>query len=662
MLMGENHNFLEAQVKEAWKQFVINGKVNEWIKPMVAQSWIKSVKIGLDPKRINKAPAVEKADIERRIKKNKDLLAVILPIMAELQSLVEGSGFLTLITDSDGVILEVLSDEGLQDVGLERNLIVGGVWKEEKAGTNAIALAISLERPVQIVGAEHYFECDHDITCSATPIFNYDGRLLGVLNMSGLKERVHPHTLGMVVAASKAITNQLRIEEDSRQIWLSNQYLKTVIESISDGVVAIDSTGRIREINSEGAKILAIDVLQARGKNIQELLDGQPFLKRVVDGGKLITDMETVMNTNRGQIHFHTSARPIILADGQIAGAVATLKEIKRLHRVVNQITGAEARFTFEDIIGQSSIIQRTIHLAQVAARNFSTVLIQGESGTGKELFAQAIHNANLVGQPFIAVNCAAIPETLIESELFGYEGGAFTGASRNGRPGKFELASGGTIFLDEIGEMPLNVQAVLLRVLQERCVERVGGIRSIPVNVRVIAATNKNLANEVQKSYFRQDLYYRLNVFKIDIPPLRERLSDIPLFIEYFVSRIADRFGKSISGVSLPVLKKLQSYSWLGNVRQLENVIERAVNLADGDLIEEYCLPDFLQEQEVVRRASGGPMSVGESANMEYIEKRAIIDALQHFGERQKVAKSLGISRSTLYRRLKKYELEDEF
>lgn len=662
MLMGENHNFLEAQVKEAWKQFVINGKVNEWIKPMVAQSWIKSLKIGLDPKRINKAPAVEKADIERRIKKNKDLLAVILPIMAELQSIVKGSGFLTLITDHDGVILEVLSDEGLQDVGLERNLIVGGVWKEEEAGTNAIALAISLERPIQIVGAEHYFECDHDITCSATPIFNHDGRLLGVLNMSALKERVHPHTLGMVVAASKAITNQLRIEEDSRQIWLSNQYLKTVIESISDGVVAIDSTGRIREINSEGAKILATNVLQARGKNIKELLDGQPFLKKVVDGGKPITDVETVMNTNRGQIHFHTSARPITLADGQIAGAVATLKEIKRLHRVVNQITGAEARFTFEDIIGQSSIIQRTIHLAQVAARNFSTVLIQGESGTGKELFAQAIHNANLVGQPFIAVNCAAIPETLIESELFGYEGGAFTGASRNGRPGKFELACGGTIFLDEIGEMPLNVQAVLLRVLQERCVERVGGIRSIPVNVRVIAATNKNLADEVQKKNFRQDLYYRLNVFKIDIPPLRERMSDIPLFIEYFVSRIADRFGKSISGVSLPVLKKLQSYSWLGNVRQLENVIERAVNLADGDLIEEYCLPDFLQEQEVVRETSGGPMSVGESTNMENIEKRAIIDALQHFGERQKAAKSLGISRSTLYRRLKKYELEDEF
>ncbi len=653
-------DFPKAQVKEAWDRFVTTGEVDKCIRPWVAQSWVRCLKLGLDPKMPNKTAVVEKLDLQRRIMQNKDLLALALPIMAELQTFVKGSGFLTLITDCDGVMLEMLSDVGLRDAGLERNLSTGGIWNEEQAGTSAIGLAIRLAQPVQIVGAEHYYESDHDLTCSAAPIFNHDGNLLGILNMSGLKERVHPHTLGMVVAASKAITNQLRIEEDNRQIWLTNQYLKTVIESISDGVVAIDSTGRIREINSEGAKILATDALHARGKDIQELLDGQSFLKRVVEGGKPIADVETVMDTRRGRIHCHTSARPISLEDGQIVGAVATLKEIKKLHRVVNQITGAEAKFTFDDIIGQSSVIQRAIHLAQVAARNISTVLIQGESGTGKELFAQAIHNASLVGQPFVAVNCAAIPETLIESELFGYEGGAFTGASRNGRPGKFELASGGTIFLDEIGEMPLNIQAVLLRVLQERCIERVGGIRSIPVNVRVIAATNKNLAAEVQKGNFRQDLYYRLNVFKIDIPPLRERMSDIPLFVEYFVSRIAARFGKSISRGSLPMLKRLQSYNWPGNVRQLENVIERAVNLADKDFIEEHHLPDFLQEG--TSEVANGFTFVGKAVNLDDIEKKAIVDALQHFGERQKAARSLGISRSTLYRRLKKYGLEDAF
>ncbi len=657
--MVENSNISEKQIKEAWSHFAVTGEIQQCIRPFIAQSWMQCSKLGLDPTTSGKAAVVDRSDYQRRFARNKDLLEIALPIMNELQSFVMGSGFMTMITDCDGVILEMLSDVELRDAGLERNLIKGGVWKEERSGTSAIGLAIKLGRPVQIVGAEHYYKSDHDLTCSAAPILSESGCLLGILNMSGLKSRGHPHTLGMVVAGSKAIANQLRIEEDSRQIWLANQYLRTVIESISDGVVAIDSTGLIREINSEGAKILATEIKRARGKNIQEILNGQPFLKGVMENGKAFADVETVIDTDRGRIHCYTSARPICLADGSIVGAVATMKETKKLHRVVNQITGAEARFTFEDIIGQSSAIQRAINLAKIAARSTSTVLIQGESGAGKELFAQAIHNASLAGHPFIAVNCAAIPETLIESELFGYEEGAFTGAKRNGRPGKFELANGGTIFLDEIAEMPLNIQAVLLRVLQERCIERVGGIRSIPIDVRIIAATNKNLTVEVQQGNFRQDLFYRLNVYEIDVPPLRERTSDIVDFVEYFVARIANRFGRSISGVSIPALKKLQSYKWPGNVRQLENAIERAVNLTDKDIIEEECLPDYLQE--VMSKADEEPAFARQPGILENLEKRAILNALQHFNEKQLAAESLGISRSTLYRRMKKYGMGNE-
>lgn len=645
----------DSELKAAWSRFIAEGTLAGGVRPFVAQSWQRCRNLGLDPRITNKAVVVGDAELARRIGKNRHLISVAVPIMEELQSLVCGSGFMTLITDSDGIILELLCNAGLRAAAAERNLVSGGNWLEEQAGTSAIGLSIRLGQPVQIVGAEHYCLCDHELTCSAAPLRGPEGTLLGIINMSAHRDRVHPHTLGMVMAAGKAITNQLRIEEDSRLIWLANQYLKTVIESITDGVVAIDAQGRIREINSEGAKILAVDGLTARGKDIQQLLDGQPFLKRVVEGGRPIVDAETVMDTRRGRIHCLTSARPIIQEDGRIVGAVATLKEINRVHRVVNQITGAEARFTFDDIIGEDSAMRRAVHLAQVAARGMSTVLVQGESGTGKELFAQAIHNASVPGQPFVAVNCAAIPETLIESELFGYEGGAFTGASRNGRPGKFELANGGTIFLDEIGEMPLNIQTTLLRVLQERCVERIGGIRSIPINVRVIAATNKNLAVEARQGNFRRDLFYRLNVFKIDIPPLRERMTDIPLFVDFFTAQIAARSGKNIHGVSLPVLKKLQSFDWPGNVRQLENVIERAVNLAEEGVIAESHLPDFLQEEN----AGGDRPPAASRASMHDIEKTAIIDALRHCGERQKAAKSLGISRSTLYRRLRKYGLE---
>jgi PAS domain S-box-containing protein len=644
--------------KEAWNRFVVTGEIDSGVPSLISESWMRCKDLGFDPKTPPNGAILAKVDVERRIVRNRDFLTVALPIVAELQALVKGSSFLTLITDNDGVILEMLCDQRLRDAGLERNLVLGGVWNEERAGTGGIGLALRLGRAVQVVGSQHYFEKDHDLTCSAAPIFSYDGRLIGCLDMSGPSSEAHLHTLGMVVAASKAITNQLRIEEDHRQIWLANEYLKTVIESISDGVIAIDSSGRIKEINSEAGKILGTDAAQARGRDIQDLVGRTPLFKKVVADGKPVTDVETVMETGRGYIHCHTSAKPISLSNGQVVGAVATLKEMKKLQRVVNQITGAEARFTFADILGTSSRMQRAIHLAQVAARNMCTVLIQGESGTGKELFAQAIHNASLAGQPFVAVNCAAIPETLIESELFGYEGGAFTGASRNGRPGKFELANDGTIFLDEIGEMPLNIQTVLLRVLQERSVVRIGGLRSIPVNVRVIAATNKDLAAEAPKGNFRQDLFYRLNVFKIDIPPLRDIPTDVPIMVEHLISRISARFGKSVVGVSLPVLRDLQRYSWPGNVRQLENVIERAISLAEGDLIEEQHLADFLQEESPTTFsdfASDGD----EPLNMEDVERRTILEALRHYGERQKAARSLGISRSTLYRRLKRYRVE---
>lgn len=436
----------------------------------------------------------------------------------------------------------------------------------------------------------------------------------------------------------------------------ADEYLRAVIDSVSDGIVAIDSNGEIKEMNSEAGSIFCTDPSLARGKNIQEFVGKHPLFRKLVADGKPVTDIETTLETRNGYTHCQVSARPISLSDGRVVGAVATLREMKSLHRVVNQITGAEAKFNFANIIGQSSEMQRAIHLAQVAARNMHTVLIQGESGTGKELFAQAIHNASFAGQPFVALNCAAIPETLIESELFGYEGGSFTGANRNGRPGKFELANDGTIFLDEIGEMPLNIQAVLLRVLQERSVVRIGGNHSMPVNVRVIAATSKDLAGEVSMGNFRQDLLYRLNVFEIRIPPLRERPNDIAELVEHLVARFSARFGKSVLGVSLPVMRRLRSYHWPGNVRQLENVIERAISLVEGDLIEEQHLPDFLLTNIYTAEKL---LHIDKPTNIESIEKKAILEAVGRLGERQKAARSLGISRSTLYRRLKQYGME---
>jgi len=646
-----------AHTKHALNKSVAAGENIRPVAPQIAESWARCRALGYDPELAPAIAVIDPEDLEWRVAQNRDLLTVALPILDELQALVQDLGFLTLLTDSDGVILEMLSGGTLRDAGSEGNLRPGGIWREEQAGTGAIGLVVRSGQPVQVVGTEHYFHRDHDLTCSAAPIFNHDNRLLGILNVSGPMRDAHLHTLSLVVVASKAITNQLRVEEDHRQIWLANEYLRTVINSVSDGIVAIDSNGIIKEINPEAANILATDSFLAKGRDIQEFVGKQPLFKRVVAEGKPVTDIEATMETRRGYTKCHISAKPISLSNGKVVGAVATLKEMKKLQKVVNQITGAEARFNFANILGQSSAMQRAIHLAQVAARNMHTVLLQGESGTGKELFAQAIHNASISGQPFVALNCAAIPETLIESELFGYEGGSFTGASRNGRPGKFELANDGTIFLDEIGEMPLNIQAVLLRVLQERSVVRIGGHRSVPVNARVIAATSKDLAVEVPKGNFRQDLFYRLNVFEIRIPPLRERSGDIAELVDHLVAGFSARFSKSVSGVSLPVLKRLCAYHWPGNVRQLENVVERAISLVEGNIIEEQHLPDFLfaESHKPVDEFSLD----GKPSNIEGVEKEAILEAVRNCEERQQAAKSLGISRSTLYRRLKRYRLE---
>lgn len=657
-MMSEERDF--TLIHEAWNHFIRTGYTDKRVRRVVSESWTRCSKNHLNPKSQTTVPILKEKELSKRLAANKRLINVSRPIMKELDELVEGTGYITLLTDKDGVILEVMCDKRLKDAVIAKNLVLGGIWSEEKAGTSAIALAIRHIKPIQIIGEEHFYESDHGLTCSAAPIFDYQGNLLGILNMSGPKENAYPHTLGMVVAASKAITKQVHIEEDNHRIRLANKYLSTVIESFSEGVVSVDITGKITHINSEGAKILLTTVPFARDRNIKDLLDDDLFIINEMKQGKSITDVEKVFDTNRGRIHCLLSLKLVTLEDGQVAGAVATLKGIKRIHKVVNKFIGAEARFTFNDIIGEDSTFLKAIHLAQIAAKGRSTVLILGESGTGKELFAQAIHNYCNNGQPFVAVNCAAVPETLIESELFGYEEGAFTGASKHGRPGKFELANGGTIFLDEIGEMPLNTQVMLLRVLQERSVQRIGSIRTVPIDVRVIAATNKDLEEEVKKGTFRQDLYYRLNVLQIEIPPLRNRKKDIPILVEYFTENIAARFNKVLKKVKDSTVEEMMNYLWPGNVRQLENCIERAVNLAEDGKIDEYYLTDYLQKDSCMPQTQNHSTdSKRKLKNLQDIEKDTLINALKIYGERKKVAEVLGISRSTLYRKLKNYDLD---
>ena len=339
-----------------------------------------------------------------------------------------------------------------------------------------------------------------------------------------------------------------------------------------------------------------------------------------------------------------------------------TNRELEKHLVAVKSELARAARYTFNDIIGESKAIRSVVRKAEKIADSPSTVLILGESGTGKEMFAHAIHKASdRCDGPFVAINCAAIPKDLIQSELFGYEPGAFTGARRDGRAGKFEVAHGGTLFLDEIGNMPLEMQSNLLRVIEERAVVRVGGSRVIPVDVRLIAATHCDLLSEAEKGQFRRDLYYRLSVIPLTLPPLRDRLEDVIPLAEHHARRLDIKLRKRISGINRDVLNALEAYTWPGNVRELVNVLEQAVIMAPGSVIAIEHIPQSVCGPRPTQQAPEILVHPrAEDASLAALEKVAIERAiLRYRGNVTRAAKTLGIGRNTLYEKLKKYDIE---
>ena len=344
--------------------------------------------------------------------------------------------------------------------------------------------------------------------------------------------------------------------------------------------------------------------------------------------------------------------------DGKSVGAVISVKDFKEVRTDIYKFTHEQIKYDFTDIIGGSDATVKIIEYAKQIASTDSTILIQGESGTGKELFARAIHNHGRREQgPFIPINCAAIPESLLESELFGYDEGAFSGARKGGKPGKFELASDGTIFLDEIGDMPLHMQAKLLRVLQEGVIERVGGLRSLSLNVRVIAATNQDLQSMVKKATFREDLYFRLNVMPMFIPPLRDRKNDIITLSEFFLNKYNEKTKNEFKGFDNETVQILTEYEWPGNVRELENAIQYSVNFEKENIIHPSNLPSNIRE---TTQASGYKPTLKDKVSG--FEKKLLIKALDSYGHsveaKRMIAKDLGVSLPTLYRKLKEYRL----
>ncbi|GFN36840.1 sigma 54-interacting transcriptional regulator [Tepidimicrobium xylanilyticum] len=448
---------------------------------------------------------------------------------------------------------------------------------------------------------------------------------------------------------------------------MSLDMIEDLLEHVYEGFALVDNEGKIVKWNYED--LLGIKEEDAIGKHVTEVIENTRLHIVVKTGEKEIRDIQRIQGYDM------VANRVPIIRGGKIIGAVGAVlfkdasdirqmaKELIELENKINEYKGEierlqDSRYTFNSIITRNPKMEYLKKLGRTAAQSNSTVLILGESGTGKELFAQAIHKASYRKfGPFIPINCAAIPRELLESELFGYEAGAFTGARREGKPGKFELANGGTIFLDEIGDMPLDMQVKLLRVLEEKEYERVGGNKKITLDARIIAATNEKIEEAVEKGKFREDLYYRLNVINIDIPPLRDRKEDIPLLCEHLIEYLSKELNMGKKVIEKETMDILMEYHWPGNVRELRNVLERAITISTQEIILPHHLPDRLLKNkiEVVGKDRMYPLKdVVAKA-----EKDAIICAIRKAkGNKTLAAEILGIHRTALYRKMEKYDL----
>ncbi|MDD5016281.1 MAG: sigma 54-interacting transcriptional regulator, partial [Atribacterota bacterium] len=398
---------------------------------------------------------------------------------------------------------------------------------------------------------------------------------------------------------------------------------------------------------------------EAIGKTIDKLIRTNFSLLNVLNNRKGYLEKEIIVTPlydKKNSQQYLLTEKVVEDSEGEPQGVTALFKEMKKVHRLVGNFIGANTRYNFSSIIGNNVKLTKAVNLAKVASISSCKMLIQGESGTGKEIFAQAVHNnSNRKNNPFIAINCAAIPRDLVESELFGYEGGAFTGAKKEGRAGKFELAEGGTLFLDEIESMPLEAQPKLLRILESNQLMRVGGNRIIPTDVRIISSSNIDLFLMVKERKFREDLYYRLNTVTINVPSLRERKDDIPVLIRYFCNRSGSRTENKIE-IDKKVLELFYNYNWPGNVRELENEIERAMLLSKNNRI----TVDLINEN--IKNFKANNLNVkdnNKASPLEDLEKEALLKALEDAkGNISKASKALGIDRSTLYRKIKKYRI----
>ena len=550
----------------------------------------------------------------------------------------------------------------------EVNIGIGTIFAEDIVGTNAAALAIRTMEKAYVLGEEHYIKALTSYCCMAVPYANHyypQERLFMVIaktdNFDAAKVELSSYFPALM--STTLDLNRKKIELD-----MAYQQMQRYFIGSDRVLLLIDDNGRIIWGN-----LLAADLAGCHADDLinKELAATFPELSFTLEC------FTTQKEYSFKEVHFRNKQSyfldcRLIMAGKSCEGLSIAMESQKKMRSKFNTISNYRAIFEINDILGDSSSSKRSKEIAMSAAKSASNVLISGESGTGKELYAQAIHNAsNRKNNPFVSINCASIPGELIGSELFGYKEGAFTGAAKGGAAGKFELAHTGTIFLDEIAEMPLNMQAVLLRVLEERKIIRIGGHQPIDVDVRVIAATNTNLWQAVKNKTFRLDLYFRLNVIRLELAPLRERKEEIPILIHYFIKKYSKELKNNLIDVSNDAMECFKTYDWPGNVRELRNIIEQIANFSSNNVLEVSDIPtdiiksiNFYEKQMEADTSKNDIVKIlhdfGPALHNKLQERDHLIDILgKHNGNKKNAAKELNIGRTTLYRKLKAYGIK---
>ncbi|HMD88206.1 MAG TPA: sigma 54-interacting transcriptional regulator [Anaerolineaceae bacterium] len=636
--------------KNDWVRFVNSHDLHIEIPPLIALSWERCWP-HISPYNWINLQNLTEDDLLNAQVVYFNFLSIARPIMEDIFQSMTNSDSAIILVNHAGYILDMLGEPKIIAHLSQLSISRGALLSEMEMGTNAFSLAITERVPVQVRGFEHYRQQFHDITEAAVPIFDVTGKPLGALGIINFQSNFHPHSLGLVVGGARAIEAQRQADQLLGEQNSQLARLNAILNTISEAILVWNREGILIQANPAATDLLKLSLDPLKGRRISDSIQFPDFITAAVEVGRDLTDIEANLVIGNQHIDCILTLRFVRDTEG-IKAVVANLRQAKEIRQLIQRQVGALAVYTMQDLVGVSSEIQRVHRQVTLAAAARASVIIRGESGTGKNLLAQVIHrHSSCCNGPFIVFACNSLPSEMIVRELSGYESRS-NGFEGESRPGKFELADGGTLFLQDVDALPLDAQSILLNVLEMGIVQRMQSGRPIPVDVRVIASSSQDLERLIEQGNFRPDLYYRLSPFELRLPPLRERMEDLPLLIDNILKRLSIQYGETLT-ISSEAMALLNNYKFPGNMRELESVIGRAVNQLNGpEAIAPEHLPDFIRRPHLLKFETSQLIS-GNS--LEEIEREALLQSARSCeGNLTKMAEVLGISRTTLWRKLK--------